>query len=333
MDVNPLCLLCRKKPETTTHIFWECKRVRRLWANLLPISNNICLDDRSGWAPADYCEAFWRLERDGRLIEDRVAKFLVICWQIWTHRNVVFHNKAQTNIQILEHKITNYFSEFLRSKVSNLRTNPEARFSQVVVMQHSPRWIPPPVDMLKLNCDAAWCEKQSRGGIGWVLRQSNGAPICAGYKSIQKSWKVTWLEAMAVSEGLKNIPHVSLPIRVETDSLIVVQLLTGEDHEATELSNFIEEASFLMASLPIDEVAHISRCHNELAHKLAQKACFSNSSECWLDNFPDWFCEFNSLDTGFATHTCGGACPTGIGELFPSFFNICRCFKKKKMMK
>lgn len=56
MDINFLCLMCRSKPETAEHLFWECTFAKGIWATYFPSFNLSCLDDRNGWTTKDYCD-------------------------------------------------------------------------------------------------------------------------------------------------------------------------------------------------------------------------------------------------------------------------------------
>lgn len=130
-------------------------------------------------------------------------KSLVICWQIWTYRNKVIHNNHTPNIKQLKGWIQRYFTELKLEERSNLKDAPH----QVLNVPILPtKWIPIPAELWKLNCDASWSESRSQGDIGWIIRHSNVSPVTASYKSIDKKWSISWLEAFAVCEGLRAIP-------------------------------------------------------------------------------------------------------------------------------
>lgn len=221
-----------------------------------------------------------------------------------------YTKKSQPDFHKLEFQINKYCSEFKRQEVANLDMTTNDR-SRLEATNQTPLWIPPPAGLLKLNCDASWCAIRDRGGIGWILRSPMGSIICAGYKNIQKRWKVSWLEALAVGEGIKNIPVDSPQVRVETDSLAVVRLVSGEGDDAMELGIFTEEVKSLVSSRPIESVVYVPRCHNEMTHKLAQQTCVINACEVWMDSFTSCVLALNSNDNGYVYHTCGGSCPTG----------------------
>lgn len=66
-----------------------------------------------------------------------------------------------------------------------------------------------PVGLWKLNCDATWNDDKQRGGVGWILRDWTGLPLMAGYRCINRRWRIPWLEAFAISEGLRACPSTS----------------------------------------------------------------------------------------------------------------------------
>lgn len=162
----------------------------------------------------------------------------------------------------------------------------------------------------KLNSDASWCDRSGCGGLGWILRRWDGSPVVAGFRFIRRRWKVAWLEALAIVEGLKSTPLTAPKLAIELDSVQVVRLLTGKEEEETELSMFIEEAKTLMVDFQIQAISHVSRRRNNLAHYLAQKARTLKQSDFWSDSFPLWFLEKLYEDLGASYGIDGDVCPT-----------------------
>lgn len=134
------------------------------------------------------------------------------------------------------------------------------------------RWIPIPPGVWKLSCDATWSERRACGGAGWILRDWKGWPIAAGFKCILKPWKISWLESIAICEGLRAIPLVNTPqVRVETGALQVVKLVNEEEMDETELICFIQEAQSLINVRSIESVTYVPHINNEMAHSLAHR--------------------------------------------------------------
>lgn len=79
--------------------------------------------------------------------------------------------------------------------------------------------------------DFCWCERKKYGGIGWILRRSDGTPVIAGFKVIRRQWRVPWLEALALVDGLKSIPQIYSKLITELDSVQVVNQLEGKEED------------------------------------------------------------------------------------------------------
>lgn len=58
--------------------------------------------------------------------------------------------------------------------------------------------------LLETKLMASWCSKQGAGGIGWIIRDSVGSLINAGYKKIKREWSIEVPESQAtIVESLK----------------------------------------------------------------------------------------------------------------------------------
>lgn len=135
-------------------------------------------------------------------------------------------------------------------------------------------------------------------GFGWIMRLSDGSLVVAGHICIKRPWRIVWLEALAVTEGLKLLSDQSPGVQVELDCLWVVKLLNDKEEDATELWNFILEAKALIPSTNIESIIHVARRNNAMAHILARKASESSSFvisqkkkksssfASWSNNFP-----------------------------------------------
>lgn len=82
MDINPLCVLCRSKVESTQHLLWECKFSKSVWSvffpNLLSLLA-ICKADGDPYL-------FWE-ELTKRLEDEELSNATIPMWKLWTLRN------------------------------------------------------------------------------------------------------------------------------------------------------------------------------------------------------------------------------------------------------
>lgn len=75
------------------------------------------------------------------------------------------------------------------------------------------------------------------------MRDFPGSTICSGIKRFNGIWPVKMLEMRAILEGLRSLPtiraslpHLDIPpVVVISDSIGVVNLLTKEDSNLTEI--------------------------------------------------------------------------------------------------
>lgn len=112
--------------------------------------------------------------------------------------------------------------------------------------------------------------------------------ISAEMRNIDTPWKISWLESIAICEGMRSISVNDFPIISESDSLQVVRLLCGEEDDLTELGDFDKEAKCLILTNKVDSIIYTPRAHNQMAHYLAYRACEENGSIYWVNSFPNW---------------------------------------------
>lgn len=160
------------------------------------------------------------------------------------------------------------FSEKYLNKISTTTPRFKSPLSQ--------SWSPPPQNCWKINTDASWSEEKGVGGLGWIVRDSNGSFIFAGFKKVKKKWPILCLELKAIEEGLRCLLDKfgnPLPkVVVESDSAEAVDILNHAVEifsEDRSVANNVEAAAELFG-----EVAYcFSRRDSNLeAHFLARRA-------------------------------------------------------------
>lgn len=170
-------------------------------------------------------------------------------------------------------------------------------------------WTENPMGYWILNNDASWCERTKSGGIGWILRRWDGIPVTVGFRPIFRQWKVSWLEALTVTEGLKSIPQNSPKLIIELDSIQVVHLLEGNEEYVTKLALFVEEAKSFIEVLQVHNIQHIPERFNKMAHQLTHLACSTNSSHSWFYDFSCWLLDLNNMNIGVVNNFSGVSVP------------------------
>lgn len=193
------CFLCRAAEESTTHLFWNCKKVKRIWVSCLPLTQDLFSLNRSCWDPDHYWQ--WMADKLGK--ED-LEIAIIILWSVWKHRNAVHQKESSPDSKLILRYIESYSNRERNSKnVHQSQENDPPPVCPKSLASHSD-WIPPPANLWKLNVDASKSESPSLGGVGWILCDSLGSPICMGYKRIKEDWSVKWLEIKAIQEGIRS---------------------------------------------------------------------------------------------------------------------------------
>lgn len=243
---------------------------------------------------ADLCERCWDRDRDGNIDTQSLKISLIILWKIWAFRNSISHNRQALNADSLQQQIDKAIKELIGEEETNLIVASPNIINITINTEHQPKWTATLEGLWKINCNASWSEKHHRGGIGWILRGWNSFPLSVGYRTVIHRWKIPWLEALAIAEGLKTLPAIPpCPVRVECDSIQVVRLINGQEEDFTELGVFIKEIQNIASQRSIDSVVHVPRIHNYVAHYLAYLACRDNEPNSWSGMFPDWLLTLN----------------------------------------
>ena len=148
------------------------------------------------------------------------------------------------------------------------------------------KWGVPPAGWYKLNVDAAVDKENGKVGYGAVIRNSSGQVMAVGVDQGVFSDDVDIAEAEALPFGIRLASETSLsPLMVESDSLRVIQFISGKCHTRTELFWIISEIQMLILEWENFQLRHIRRC-NHVANVLAKYALHCSKSSIWLEDYP-----------------------------------------------
>nr|POE88522.1 hypothetical protein CFP56_58590 [Quercus suber] len=73
---------------------------------------------------------------------------------------------------------------------------------QRVVRSAQNQWLPPPMDMVKINFDGATCPKKKKASIGVVVRDVNGLVLASCAKIKHQPYKAMEIESLATATTL-----------------------------------------------------------------------------------------------------------------------------------
>lgn len=72
------------------------------------------------------------------------------------------------------------------------------------------RWTRPLVRSLKLNCDAAFNPEDKSGGWGYLIRDSDGDVVLAGWGRVNHLLNVAQAEAITCLQGYRQLQTLGL---------------------------------------------------------------------------------------------------------------------------
>lgn len=164
MNIREACPFCNE-PESREHLIFRCEWTKTVWFG--------SLTTRPASSSATTIEE-WLMERHTeagaiRSVRDtKWAKATMTCWHIRKAQCKMIFEDKNPNPRELVQFINRETSEFrqVRREQANARSN-----------ENSHHWNPPPVDSIKIICDASWCQKTNVGRISVVSRNSMGQVV------------------------------------------------------------------------------------------------------------------------------------------------------------
>ncbi|XP_075077925.1 uncharacterized protein LOC142164249 [Nicotiana tabacum] len=132
------------------------------------------------------------------------------------------------------------------------------------------KWYPPP-QTYKLNLNASFLGNHKPGGIGSIIRNTQGDMI-VGFANKIKAYNPTHAELLALHTWQKLAYEKKLAsLEIDTDSTDIIQLL--EHNSFPAYTNIIFECRYLLKKLGNPVVRHSFRKGNKVAHVLSKLGC------------------------------------------------------------
>ncbi|MQM03317.1 hypothetical protein Taro_036096 [Colocasia esculenta] len=143
------------------------------------------------------------------------------------------------------------------------------------------KWMHPPIGRLKLNVDGAFKLATDGAGGGGILRDHEERCVYAFSKNYQGVISALDAETRALWDGLTICYNKGfLDIMVETDSLNLKRIVTGQMHRPWELTCIIQDVAIITKKLKA-RIMHVPREANQVAHSLAGYGCSTEHFSCW----------------------------------------------------
>ncbi|XP_042519246.1 uncharacterized protein LOC122093056 [Macadamia integrifolia] len=208
IPINPSCQRCGCTIETNDHILLDCSFARAVWFG----STLSFVVSTSRIPKLHELLANWDdfLKLDKNRADESLGLCSFIYWKLWIARNdLIFGRRTWSPEEVIQ-AAQMAFSEFWTATNTHLKqhSNP--------FMQSQVRWLAPPLDMFKLNCDAALPFEAQKGGVGYVCDHTGTLIFAVSEAAIFSNSSIG--EAMAIRAGLNYAVSAGLyRIQVESD--------------------------------------------------------------------------------------------------------------------
>lgn len=221
---------------------------------------------------------------------------LFTLWRCWHNRNELVHNKIPAPMDASRQYLCSYLESLIaiaqNSNCDPVKGKAVISYDPAVNRPHEisrivppAKWLPPPVGWVKLNTDGSWTN-DGRAGAGMVLRDNLGNIIYSSCRELFSCRDALEAEICACMEGFSiAIQRTELPICIEMDSLIAVNMLKDKDIDRSIYASLVAEIKYLK-SLRTTRIAHINRGQNLVSDFLASFARTESRTVVWLGSGP-----------------------------------------------
>ncbi|XP_061999224.1 uncharacterized protein LOC133716539 [Rosa rugosa] len=270
---SQVCVLCSSAIETTLHLCRDCPFTKQILQSNGALSQ-VCFNphtencDILGWF--SFCVQELSLMDLGDLIH--------LLWGVWKERNCrVWENKSLPACDVLIKSMTRLHAfRFYTLKMGIGRT---ARFA---------RWSAPPLGWYKINVDGSFDHTTRNGGIGFVIRDHQGAFLAGGGRPLHGLLSPEHAEVLACDMAVQfAVDNGFVPAIMETDAQSVQRQLTKSDgSNVSLLGRLYDDLVLRLESHSNLKIVHISINANKVAHIMAARATTELQSFFYFSTSP-----------------------------------------------
>ncbi|XP_024195781.1 uncharacterized protein LOC112198926 [Rosa chinensis] len=212
------CLLCSEAVETKSHVLCNCPMAQEaIGAANIPVASVL---------PGSFKE--WFLRQSHHLNKDNWEKLLMLLWALWKNRNIKLWNDTSKNAQEIVVATFTWYAQFLQVQKIQPQNN-AAKLGK--------NWTPPSSHQLKISVDGAFLPSNDIGGIGGVIRRSDGSFLATFLKCVQHVSSPKQVELLAIREGIEFLQQRGLQDAcLESDCQVAIQEIE-EDFDLNENAN------------------------------------------------------------------------------------------------
>jgi hypothetical protein len=205
MDIDIKCGVCNESFEDGGHLFLKCKRVRGVWQELGLDSERLNLISRAS--------ATGMMEMILQMKEPVRMRVIVLLWYWWLENRIREGEKSR-DPSTIAFAVARMSDEFLAIADEDKQRSCVSR-----VKAH---WHKPPAGFLKINTDGAFAATSGSGGWGFVVRDEDGAVVCAGAGQCEYLLDALHAEALGCLQGIRAAAERGIGrVLIETESALL----------------------------------------------------------------------------------------------------------------
>lgn len=134
-----------------------------------------------------------------------------------------------------------------------------------------PRWTPPPVGTVMINCDAALFQSSCQMGIGFLIRDHDGRCLLALNERVQNVTQPELAEAVAIRRALSLAKEEGYQkVIISSDCLSAIQRIISPLLDRSRIGCLISDIKRIGAEFSECTFMHVNRLCNLAAHTLAR---------------------------------------------------------------
>ncbi|KAL9663675.1 hypothetical protein QQ045_019066 [Rhodiola kirilowii] len=264
------CPVCNYKCETALHALCQCWWASAVWQGMDVI------EWRRLGSLASLADVLFNLCTT--LDPQSAARALVTLWYIWSARNKWKHDNVMLLPQDAVNRIKVLANEFYRNHVD----------SAIHHFQCSDfMWKPPPIGVIKVNCDASWNESTKVGSVAVIARDAAGTVLSIRARHHISCESASDCEGWSITDGLRLCTELRVnKATIESDCTEAVMALNCRNHMRFGHKEWFSDSLAALDANVFHSVMLIRREANSHADSVARYAQQKGWSFTRLDACP-----------------------------------------------
>jgi hypothetical protein len=160
--LDPICDTCHEGHDDVLHALWSCPLIQSAW------TPEAWLNSVKPTPVQDFADLVLKILNVGD--NQQRAKFGIICWALWHHRNKARLNKPMEHIKQINTFAQSYLEEF---------THCNSGHDPIPLPRTQIKWKAPTTCRYKINYDGAVFRDRDEAGLGVVVRDAQGLPMAS----------------------------------------------------------------------------------------------------------------------------------------------------------